>query len=188
MKFTYLLLLLLVLAGCGQKLEQSQSLTLPPEESEEEEAPPDRTFVVSNGQISALVFTPDGLYNGTRPPVSTASLVGGSLTIDSEDNNNLDLTLSEGARSLRLGVVTGAEPLATGLLYDLGLGAFLNLQDLSVGSRTWGATAVSTGGLTIVTLDDTTIEVDFNFTAVQPDTGQGTFDVSGHLTAELTPL
>lgn len=187
MKLTYLLLLL-ALAGCGQKLEQSQTLTLPPEESEEEAAPPDRTFVVSNGQISSLVFTPDGLYNGTNPPVSTASVVGGSVNVDSADNNNLDLTLSEGSRTLRLGVIRGADPLSTGLLYDLGLGAFLNLQDLSVGSRSWGATAVSTGGITIVALDDTSIEVDFNFTSVQPETGLGTFDISGHLTADLTPL
>lgn len=188
MKLTYLLLLLLVLAGCGQKLEQSQSLTLPPEEEEEEEAPPDRTFVFSNGQISALVFTPDGLYNGSNPPVSTGSAMGGSLNVDSEDNNNLDLTLTEGDRTLRLGVVSGADPLTTGLLYDLGLGAFLNLQDLSAGSLTWGATAVSNGSITIVALDDTSIEVNFNFTAVQPETGLGTFDISGHLTADLTPL
>lgn len=188
MKLTYVLLLLLVLAGCGQKLEQSQTLTLPPEEAEEEEAPPDRTFVVSNGQISALAFTPIGLYDGTDPPVSTLSLVGGSVNVDSEDNNNLDLTLSEGDRTLRLGVISGADPLTTGLLYDLGLGAFLNLQDLSVGSRTWGATALSAGGLTIVALDETSIEVNFNFTAVQPETGLGTFDISGQLTADLTPL
>lgn len=189
MKVIYLLLLLLVLAGCGQKLEQSQSLTLPPEESEEEEeAPPDRTFVIGNGNITALVFKPDGSYNGTNPPVTTASLVGGSLNVDSESNNNLDLTLSEGDRALRLGVISGADPLTTGLLYDLGLGAFLNLRDLSVGTRTWGATAASTGGITIVALDDTSIEIDFNYTAVQPDLGLGTFDVSGHLTADLTPL
>lgn len=185
MRIVYFLLVMLLVAGCGQKLEQSQTLTLPPEE---EEAPPDRTFVISNGVITSLVFTPMGGYNGTNPPVSTGSTVGGSVNVDSEDNNNLDLTLSEGDRTLRLGVLSGSDPLVTGLLYDLGLGAFLNLQDLSVGSRTWGATGLSSVGITIVNLDDAAIEVDFQLTAVQPDSGAGTFDISGHLTADLTPL
>ncbi|MBN9416918.1 hypothetical protein ABS71_02290 [bacterium SCN 62-11] len=187
MKLASLLMVLLLLAGCGQKLEQTQTLTLPPEEAEEE-APTDRSFVVSNGVISSLVFTPGGTYNGTNPPVTTASAVGGSVHVDSADNNHLDLTLSEGNRALHLGVLSGAEPLTTALLYDLGLGAFLNLQDLSVGTRTWGVTALSSGGITIVHLDDTSLEVDFSYTAVQPDSGTGTFDISGHLTADLTPL
>ena len=185
MKITYLLMVLLLLAGCGQKLEQSQLLTLAPEE---EESPPDRTFLISNGSITSLVFTPDGTYNGTNPPVTTGSTVAGSVNVDSLDNNNLDLTLSEGSRTLRLGVATGADPLTTGLLYDLGLGAFLNLEDLSIDNRTWSANGPSTGGLTIVNLSDNWIEVDFSFTQVQPELGQGNFDISGHLTADLTPL
>ena len=188
MRLTYLLIVLLLLAGCGQKLEQSQMLTLAPEESEEEEAPPDRTFVLSNGVITTLVFTPDGQYNGTNPPVSTASVVGGSLNVDSADNNHLEVSLSEGSQTLRFGAARGADPLATALLYDLSLGAFLNLEDLSSGTRTWSLTASSSGGVTIVNLSDTSIEVDFNFAQVQPELGQGTFDISGHLTADLTPL
>lgn len=184
MKIAYLLMVLLLLAGCGQKLEQTQTLTLPPEEEEVAE----RTFVLGNGVISSLVFTPDCSYNGTNPPVTIASSVSGSLVMDSKDNNNLDLSLTEGDRTLHLGVLSAAEPLTTALLYDLGLGAFLNLQDLSVGSRTWGATGLSSGGITIVHLDEETLEVEFDFTAVQPDSGVGTFDISGHLTADLTQL
>jgi len=185
MKIAYVLLVLLLLAGCGQKLEQSQILTAAPEEESEPETPPDRTFVVSNGVITSLVFTPGGTYNGTNPPVTTASVVSGSLNIDSETNNNLDLSLTEGARTLHFGLATGADALVTGQLYDFTQGAFVDLLDDAL---TWRQTALSSGGLTIVNLSDSSIEVDFNFMQVQPVLGQGTFDISGHLTADLTGL
>ncbi len=187
MKIAYVLLVLLLLAGCGQKLEQSQILTAAPEESEPE-TPPDRNFLISNARFRSLVFTPGGTYNGTNPPITTASTLSGSLGIESETSNYLDLTLTEGARSLHFGITSSADPLVTGQLYDFSQRAFVTLTDSTGGTLTWRQTALSSGGLTIVNLSETSVEVDFNFMQVQPFLGQGTFDISGHLTADLTPL
>jgi len=198
MKLKYFIVLALLVCGCGQTLQQSQTLTLPPEE--EEVTPlPDRTFVVSNGQVSSLVFTPDSAYNGTNPPVTLLSSLSGSLVVDSETEDQLTLALTEGARTLSFGVLNGADPLVEGQLYtpfsnDVGPGAFLNLEDLTSGRKSWTQTAATIGGLTIVALSDTALEVDFNFVGIQSNFRQGSgtatgfFDVNGHLTAELTPL
>jgi hypothetical protein len=198
MKLKRFLLLTLLLCGCGQTLQQSQILTLPPSQGTSTPLP-DRTFAVSNGQVSRLVFTPDAFYNGINPPVTTLSTLSGTLVVNSNTNNQLTLALREGARTLSFGVLNGPNQLVAGQLYapffnDVGPGSFLNLEDLSAGRKSWIQIATTTGGLTIVSLSDTAIEVDFSFIGVQKNfhqgsgTALGNFDVSGHLTATLTPL
>ncbi|MBS2033825.1 hypothetical protein JST97_02505 [bacterium] len=194
----YLLLLAFLLCGCGQTLEQSQSLTLPPEEVEATPLP-DRTFLASNPQFTALVFKPNADYNGVNPPVTAASSFSGTIVVDSGSNNLVRFALNEGARTLSFGVLAGSDPLVPGQVYspffnDLGPGSFLNLEDLTSGRKSWLQNAATGGGLTIVSLSDTQIEIDFNFTNIQPNFRQGSgnalglFDVSGHLTADLTQI
>lgn len=201
MKFQHIFapaLLLLLLCGCGQTLQQSQTLTLPAEEEEEVELP-DRVFVLSNGQVTALTFTPNQDYNGTNPPVTLLSSVSGSVVVDSETNNQVSMALSQDACTLSFGVLSGSDPLQTGQLYapfsnDVGPGSFLNLEDLTSGRKSWIQNAATTGGLTIVSLTDSAIEVDFNFVGLQSNFRQGTgnatggFNVSGHVLGDLTEL
>ena len=198
MKLRKFLILALLLCGCGQTLQQSQTLTFPPEEEEVVELP-DRVFVLSNGQVTALTFTPDLNYNGTNPPVTLLSSLSGSVVVDSETNNQVSLALSQDSCTMSFGVLSGSDPLQTGQLYepffnDVGPGSFLNLEDLTAGRKSWIQTAATTGGLTIVSLTDSAIEVDFNFVGLQSNFRQGTgnatggFDVSGHVIADLTQL
>ena len=192
------LVLALLLCGCGQTLQQSQTLTFAPEE-EEVAVLPDRVFVLSNGQVTALTFTPEQNYNGTNPPVTLLSSLSGSVVVDSETNNQISLALSQDARTLSFGVLSGSDPLLTGQLYapfsnDVGPGSFLNLEDLTSGRKSWIQNAATSGGLTIVSLTDSAIEVDFHFVGLQSNFRQGTgnatggFDVSGHVIADLTQL
>ena len=117
------------------------------------------TYLVSNPQFSSLVFTPDGTYNGST--ITTASSLSGSLT-----DQDLSLTFSEGTATLTLA------------------GTNLDLED---GGMTWHT---DTGTLTIVSQSDTQVEIDFTYTGVPAQGGgaAGTFDLAGHLTADLTQL
>lgn len=117
------------------------------------------TYLVSNPQFSSLVFTPDGTYNG--PVLTTASSLSGSLT-----EQDLAVTLSEGTATLTLE------------------GTRLDLED---SGNTWHT---DSGTLTIVSQSDTQVEIDFSYTGVPPQGGvaAGNFDLTGHFTADLTPL
>jgi hypothetical protein len=201
------LLLLLLLCGCGTKPLVTSELTLPPEE----EPALGRSFTLSAGLLSNFLFTAGPGYNGVVPPVDAASALDGTMLNEADEDNELELNLSEtttlgpveNVRTLALAILAGSAALEVGQTFNLiqnegQVGCTLTLRDVSTqaGSesvnRAWIPTVASSGTVTITALSDSEIEFDFAFQNLQPDPAvaatQGTFSVSGHVLANLTEV
>lgn len=158
--------------------------------------------LITSGTLSSFIFAPDGSYNGVNPPVSNSDRFGGAVGTGQNDINSATIavtnsTVSGTTVNLRAFVVSvnlpDGEELTVGETYPLagtnGRGAVISLSE-STGTtvnRAWAPTASTTGSVTITSLTDTAIEMDFDFSNVGPNsevannTATGSFDTSGHL-------
>ncbi len=159
------------------------------------------------GELSSFSFSPDGSYSGFNPPVDNGSLITGTITQNSDTNNQVLVTLSEinlgttETTALVFGVITqDGEELVVGQTYDLieseETGALLSLST-SIGtdiSEAWVATpGTSTGTVTVVAITAAGVELDFDFDNVVPNSevagneAAGSFSVSGTVFANYSP-
>lgn len=165
------------------------------------------TALFFGGELSSFTFTPAGGYNGFNPPVDSGSLITGSLTQNSDTNNEVLISIAEinlgttETTALVFGVVTqDGEELEVGQTYDLvqsaETGALLSLST-SIGadiSEAWVSTpGTSTGSVTVVAITAAGVELDFDFDNVVPNSevagneATGSFSVSGTVFAEYGP-
>lgn len=159
------------------------------------------------GNLSNFSFNPGGGYNGFNPPVDNGSLISGTITQNSNTNNQVLITLSEinlattETTALVFGVITqDGEELVVGQTYDLvdsvETGALLSLST-SIGSsisEAWVATpGTSSGTVTVVAITAAGVELDFDFDNVVPNSevsgnqATGSFSVSGTVFANYAP-
>ncbi len=165
--------------------------------------------MIQGGTIQSFVFTPAGGYNGKNPPVTTAANIAGALGTGAQGQDSLSLVLSEftldGATATTQlftvsVVVPDGEDLTVGTAYPLvgnnGRGAFVTLNTV-VGTATttgWAIGAETQGTLTITSLTDTNVTVEFNFTNLVPNpeiennTALGSFNTSGRITGNFVNL
>lgn len=163
-----------------------------------------------NAAISNFTFTPDGSYNGNAiSPTSNGALVAGEITRNSSNNqvffNVASFDSSFNARAFVVGIVTQGDALNVGQTYPVitrstqnAKGAIVTYQEL-IGltnptvDKAWAQGGSTTGSMTITKLTDTQVEADFTFgnvppnSAQTPNNAQGTFSVSGHVTADIQP-
>ncbi|MBT9584348.1 hypothetical protein IV102_13480 [bacterium] len=164
--------------------------------------------LVGGGTLSGFIFSPLGGYNGVNPPVNTASLIGGVVRDGSNNNNTATISISQSQivgtsvtiRALVVGVVTGASPLTVGQTYPLvstpnGEGSLISLSETTGTTidRAWAPTPNSAGNVTITSLTDTSIQLDFQFTNLGPNseapgTAAGGFDTSGTVVGNFVQL
>jgi hypothetical protein len=164
--------------------------------------------LVGGGTLSGFTFTPSGGYNGVNPPVSGSSLIGGAVRDGSNSNNTATISISQSQivgtsvtiRALVVGVVTGASPLTVGQTYPLattptGQGSIISLSETTGTTidKAWAPTANSAGNVTITSLTDTAIELDFEFTNLGPNSADpgaavGGFDTAGHVLGNFVQL
>ena len=160
-------------------------------------------IVMHGGVLSYFQFTAGTGYNGVNPPVTTASLIGGTVITNSVANNSVGLVLEEvtalgttsaNIRALALVVSTHGHALVVGQSYPLIASATADGSTVALTETTgshidkiWAQTSGTTGSATVTSLTSTTVEMDFQFTNVGASTGNttstaaGTFTTSGHI-------
>lgn len=160
---------------------------------------------IAGGTFSVFNFTPNGGYNGVNPPVTTQSLLTGVYTNNTSGSNLVTLVLTElGAqtRTLTLSIITqNGRPVNVGQTYQLvtnptedGALATLNESTGTTVTRGWAQVANTTGQMRVISLTDTTIEVEFQFMGLGPNSeianngAQGFFDVSGQVVANFITI
>lgn len=152
---------------------------------------------IATGTSSNAIFTPGGSYNGLSGILSNP-LVGGAVVTDSSTGNSVTISLSSGTspiRNLTVGVVTQGAALQLNNPYSLITnanedGAIVTYQEVigTAVDKAWAQGTGSSGTLTITSLSNSAIEVDYNFTNIpvnsgqNPNNAQGTIQsVSGHV-------
>lgn len=166
--------------------------------------------LIRSGTLSNFSFQPGAGYNGVNPPVSASSTITGAVTHGSATENLVAITISDitisaqpRVRTLVFGVTLhNGQDLEVGKTYNLVSnandgGALLSLSE-GVGTQidaAWAATAGSTTGtVTIVSLTETGVKLNFDFSnvivnsEVANNTAAGTFSVSGTVDAPFAPM
>jgi len=151
---------------------------------------------IASGTSTNAVFTPGGSYNGLTGILSSP-LVSGVVVTDSSTSNLVTISLSSGTspiRNLTFGVITHGAALQVNTPYNLATnsnedGAIVTYQEVigTAVDKAWAQGSGSGGTLTITSLTNSAVEVDYNFTnipvnsAQSPNNAQGTIQtVSGH--------
>ena len=149
--------------------------------------------IIATGTSSNAVFTPGGSYNGL-PGILSSPIIGGVVVTDSSTSNLVTISLTSGTsplRNLTFGVVTHGAALQLNSPYNLitdpnGEGALVTYQQI-IGTAVDKAWAQGSGTVTITSLTNSAVEVDYNFTnipinsAQDPNNAQGTIQtISGH--------
>lgn len=135
--------------------------------------------IVSGGVVSNFIFTPNGSYNGVNPPVSISSQIAGAVGTGVNNEDSITLVLTEtsingqnvSSRLLTVSaVIPAGEDFQVGTTYNLvdnnGRGSFLTLSTVQgvAASEGWAIGPNTTGSVTLVALNDTSVTLDFTFT------------------------
>ena len=163
--------------------------------------PEGTNFLISGGNISLLNFSPDGSYNGVNPPLLVTDSIGGAVATNSSNKSatlaisnttitTANMTVQTQVRLLTVTLATGADPLEVGQTYNLfqnnsGAVATLNEVNNGVVERAWAPVNGTTASVTIRSLSDSAIDMEFDFQGLGPNsevagnTAAGTFNISG---------
>ena len=176
------------------------------------------TRLIGSGTVTNFTFTPSGDYNGPQGPVSGGALFGGAFVANSttaSPRNSVSMSRSDSSftgnvpnlttRVIALVVsavapvnenvpVNTTIPLATS---NTTLGSIVSLSDSVTNTsgtnitQAWAPTGATTGNFTVLAVNSTSIEIQFEFNNVGPNTevagngAVGTFNVTGQWTGNF---
>ena len=152
-------------------------------------------YSIAGGSVVNFTFVPGQGYNGKNPPVSGGLLTGAAATNSSSGFASLAFSGLNGTLdSLLVGVNVPTGNLTVGKTYPIVVnntteGSIAALTYTNVTTQTanpvWTIGGNSTGNVTIVTLNNSTLELKFDVTNVVPNpqvtnnTAAGSFSFSG---------